>query len=263
MIVTHCTKDVLLQNNLRDCSSAMCRLGRSRGTSLIKIRYQDLPSGLHVRTEARGRSTVICLLPGLTHAERRAALLRARRSAGLGYGPRLTATGVAAAAARDRLAATARNGVTAFRAHPLLLLPPVVIVTGATLVYVMLSAVTITFPPGGLGGRAIPGRPGGPAPGGSGRVGYQVRTDRPAPGGPGTGSGPPGRRAPGPPPARLVSASPAPTASSPAGPPFPSPTPTTAPTASPSPSPPGGSGSPAPSPTATCIDLGPLGLCLK
>src|SRR5580704_8387422 len=112
--------------------------GRARGLSLIKIRYADLPAGLHVRAAADGRHTIVYLLPGLTRAERRAALLRIRRSAELGHGPRLPA--------RDRAAATARNGAAAFRAHPLLLLPPVLIVASATLVYVMLSAVSIRFP---------------------------------------------------------------------------------------------------------------------
>jgi hypothetical protein len=69
---------------------------------LIKIRYADLPAGLHARTEAQGRSTIIYLLPGLTAIERRAALVRACQSANLGYGPRLSSAGVAFAVARDR-----------------------------------------------------------------------------------------------------------------------------------------------------------------
>jgi hypothetical protein len=173
--------------------------GRARGLSLIKIRYADLPAGLHVRAAADGRHTIVYLLPGLTRAERRAALLRIRRSAELGHGPRLPAGGVAAAAARDRAAATARNGAAAFRAHPLLLLPPVLIVASATLVYVMLSAVSIRFPAAAPGApapaRAAPsGTPAqagaGPSvrfQGGAGRPG-----GRPGPGAPGT---PPGRRA--------------------------------------------------------------------
>ena len=120
---------------------------------MIKIRYADLPPGLHARAEANRRHAIIYLRPGLTHAERRAALLRVRRSASMGHGPRLPAGRVAAAVARDRITATTRNGAAAFRAHPLLLLPPVLIVASATLVYVMLSAVSITFP------HATPGPP--------------------------------------------------------------------------------------------------------
>src|SRR5580704_13913872 len=130
----------------------MCRLGRPRGTSLIKIRYADLPAGLHVRAEARGRSTIIYLLPGLTAAERRAALLRIRRSASLGHGPRLSVPGFAAAVTLDRVGATLRNGAAAFRSHPLLLLPPVIVAMTATLVYIMLANVTISIRPPQAGG---------------------------------------------------------------------------------------------------------------
>jgi hypothetical protein len=107
---------------------------------LIRIRYADLPAGLHVRAAADGRNTVIYLLPGLTRGERRAALHRARACAGRGYGPRLPAAGVAAAVARDRVVVAARTGTAAFRAHPLLLLPGVLIVVSATLAYVRMSA---------------------------------------------------------------------------------------------------------------------------
>jgi hypothetical protein len=230
---------------------------------LIKIRYQDLPAGLHVRTEATGRSTVIYLLPGLTHAERRAALLRARRSAQVRGGPRLTASGVAAAVVRDRLAATARNGVKAFRAHPMLLLPPLMIAAGATLIYVMLSAEMITFPQAGAGGPSMHAQPGQLGAGDASQAGQQIRNDWQPPGqqpptGRASGSTPPGRRPPDSPPAVAVSASPAPSATPSPGPSQPSP-------ASPSPSgsPTAGPGSPVPSPSATCIGLGPLSLCLN
>jgi len=236
---------------------------------LIKIRYADLPAGLHVRAEADGRSTIIYLLPGLTHTERRAALLRARGSASMGYGPRLPAAGVAAAVARDRVAATARNGAAAFRAHPLLLLPPVLIVASATLVYVMLSAVSITFPraaPGGPARSVASGPPGPAGPGPSGRFaagpgapgGAPSARDRGAPGArkrPLTGpSAPPGPSGPGsssPPPSGPGSPAPGPSGSAP-----PDPAPSSGP---PSPSP-----SPTPSPTpSTCLDLGLIGVCLK
>jgi hypothetical protein len=37
---------------------------------VIKIRYADLPGGLHVRAETRGKDTIVCLLPGLTLEQR-------------------------------------------------------------------------------------------------------------------------------------------------------------------------------------------------
>jgi hypothetical protein len=244
---------------------------------LIRIRYADLPAGLHVRVEAKGRSTIIYLLPGLTHTERRAALQRARSNAGLGHGPRLPAASVAAAVVRDRVGITARNGAAAFRAHPLLLVPLVVVAASATLAYVMLSAVTITFPratPGGPARSVASGPTGPPGPGPSARFG----SGPPAPGGaPGTrdrrragaskspraGSSasprPSGTGSSSPPPGSSGSPAPGPSGSAPSG---------SAPPGSAPPDPAPSSGPPSPSPTpspspSTCLNLGPIGLCLK
>jgi hypothetical protein len=235
---------------------------------LIKIRYAELPAGLHVRTEAHGQSTIIYLLPGLSPAERRAALLRARRGADLGYGPPLPVAGVAAAGIRDRIRHTLRNGVLAFRAHPLLLVPPLVIVASATLVYIMMSAVTFTIrPPQASGPFPQPGpvlaAPGtsATAPGPSGhRAGGPTGPSTPPPGqstAPGRGrhgrhpkpSPPPGS-SPSPTPSGSATVSPtAPPTTGPPGTP-PAPLPTGSPTATPSPSP-------------SCLDIGPVGICLK
>jgi hypothetical protein len=234
---------------------------------LIKIRYADLPAGLHVRAEAEGRSTTIYLLPGLTHTERRAALLRVRGSASMGYGPRLPALGVAAAVARDRVAATARNGAAAFRAHPLLLLPPLLIAASATIVYIMMSAVSITFPQASPPGpaRSVTSGPPGPAgPGPSGRFAA----------GPGAPGGAPSARHQGAPGARKrplpgPSASPGPSgpgSSSPppsgSAPPAPDPSGSAPPDPAPSSEPPSPSPTPSPAPS-TCLDLGLVGVCLK
>lgn len=233
---------------------------------MIKIRYAELPAGLHVRTEATGRSTIIYLLPGLSPAERRAALLRARRGADMGYGPPLPGSGVAAAVMRDRIRHTMRNGALAFRAHPLLLVPPLVIVASATLVYIMMSAVTFTIRSPQAGGRypqpgialglrpgehiSVPGRPGG-------RTGAPTRLSGPPGGHSGQGTGGQGgghRRRPSPPPG----SSPSPTPSSP-DPVSPGPPPTSGPPgSSPTPTP-----TPTPSPSPTCLNIGPLGICLK
>jgi hypothetical protein len=233
---------------------------------LIRIRYSDLPAGLHARVEARGGTTTIYLLPGLTAAQRRAALQRARRSASMGYGPLLPASGVAVAVILDQIRATLRNGAVAVRAHPLLFVPVIVVLSAAS-VYVMSTAVTITIrqpqaaaqapQPGGMPGvgqsdpaaAAEPGRNGGaaPAPGGSGG----------SPTGTPTGSPPPGRHHS---PVPSPSHSPSPTSTPSPGPPA-SPSPSVSvlpPTPSASPSP-----SPAPSSSGSCLDVGPLGICLN
>lgn len=237
------------------CPEFLLRL--RRGRLLIKIRYSDLPAGLHVRAEAHGRGATIYLLPGLTPTERRAALLRARRNANMGHGPRLPATGVAIAVAADRISATLRNGAAAFRAHPLLLLPPLIIVVSATLVYILTAAVTITF-------RAPPQASGpysqiGLAPGA-----HRSQSSAPAGTPGGAPSGGPDPTSSGPragrstrPPGRSHSPSPSPSGSA-----RPTPEPSTTPPGSPAPTltP---TPSPTPSPSPTCLDIGPLGICLK
>ena len=86
---------------------------------MITIRYADLPEGLHARAEAHGRRTVIYLRPGLTAEQRRLSLRRARQSARMGYGPRLSGPGVALAVARHVTGGTLRNLAAAVRRHPI------------------------------------------------------------------------------------------------------------------------------------------------
>jgi hypothetical protein len=242
---------------------------------LIKIRYADLPAGLHVRAEAQGRSTIVYLLPGLTPAERRAALGRVRRNAGLGHGPKLPAAGIVAAVMADRVKATLRNGAAAFRTHPLLLLPPLIIAVTATLLYIMLAAVTITVSPPQAGGPAgpvgaVPEKHHHPRPGPSAAPGRIGNLAGPAPSGqPGSG-GPSRSPRPARSPGRSRSPSPSPSAAptvSASG--SPSSAPSAHPPRSPGPvsSPPAGTPTPTPSPSPTtsepCLRVGPLGVCLK
>ncbi len=236
---------------------------------VVKIRYSDLPSGLHVSVERRGRSTIIYLLPGLTADQRHAALSRVRSSGRVGQGPRLPAISMALAVAEDRLRMTVRNGAAAMRGHPILLLPPLILLVSAAIVFVLMSFVTLTVRPpaaagpdpsevfhgAGLGHRHGPAsRPAGttgalgPAPG------------SPTPGQPSPSATPPGSSSPsepGPtssaPPDPPPSSSPTPTISS-SGP---DPTPTASASPSPSPSP-----TPDPSSSGVCLKLGPLGLCV-
>jgi hypothetical protein len=232
---------------------------------VIRIRHSDLPSGLHARAEAQGRDTVITLLPGLAAADRRAALLRLRRSGAMGYGPRLPAAAVAAAMALDRAVAFSRHCAEAVRAHPYLVLPPTIIAVTTGLAALAAATTIAMRPPGGgapgpgPGGSVVaPASPGRPAPspgasrsarphrvGGASHSGRPSRSPRPA--------SSPGRSSP---------LSPSPSSSS-SGPAPPSPPPSAS---SPTPEP-SGSGSPEPSPSPTasgpCLDIGPLGICLS
>jgi hypothetical protein len=85
---------------------------------MIIIRYDDLPEGLHADARSDGRRTVIYLRRGLTPEQRRLSLRRARQSARMGYGPKLSATGVALAVASDTTRGTLRNLTAAVRIHP-------------------------------------------------------------------------------------------------------------------------------------------------
>lgn len=241
---------------------------------MVKIRYADLPGGLHVRAEARGKHTVIYLLPGLTLEQRRAALRRVRSSARMGQGPPMSAAGLARAVVADRILTTVRNGAGAMRLHPAMFVPLLVILVSAAVAFFVLSSVSVRIhtpqasapetllgppiaaaaEPPRSGGRTDPGQHGGQAPGAPSRT--------PTPAQPGGGH-------PSPSPSRPASPSPSPgpvpTGSGqppgPGQPPVPSPAPGPLPAPSPSewptPSPtrPGGSG--------LCVDVGPLGVCLS
>jgi hypothetical protein len=110
---------------------------------VIKIRYADLPGGLHIRAVARGKDTIIYLLPGLTAEQRQAALRRARSSGRMGQGPRLSAAGVAGAVMVDRIRTTIRNGAAAMRGHPAIFVPPILIIVTAAVAYLLLVSVSI------------------------------------------------------------------------------------------------------------------------
>jgi hypothetical protein len=116
---------------------------------MVKIRYAELPAGLHVVTEEHDGCTIIYLQPGLTPAQRRAALAFARGSARIGHGPSLPATDMAFALAADRARTTGRNLLAALRRHPMLLVPLIALVSGVIVVS-LLSLATVSIVPTGL-----------------------------------------------------------------------------------------------------------------
>ncbi len=228
---------------------------------MIKIRYSDLPAGLHLAAEVRGKHTVLFLLPGLTAAQRKAAIRRARSAARIGHGPALPALGLARAVAADRIATTVRNGLAAMRMHPAIFIPPMIIMVSVAITYILLMSFSIQLLPPQSGPHLV-------YPGGSGhRAAHKPRTADPdsdpasgaVPGGPGSSSAPspsssrrPGSPSPSP------SASPAPTPSV-RRTPGPSPSaPAPSPSGQPSPDPSTGSGSGG----GVCVKVGPFGVCL-
>ncbi len=115
---------------------------------MIKIVYRDLSPGLHASAQVSGRHTIISLLPGLTLHQRRAALRRIRHSGRMGHGPRVPAMGLALAVGRDRVKATARTGAAVVRLHPAGSTLPVVLLSAAAVVFVLMATVSIHVLPG-------------------------------------------------------------------------------------------------------------------
>jgi hypothetical protein len=114
---------------------------------VIKIRYADLPGGLHARAETRGKNTIIYLLPGLTVPQRRSALRRLRSNARMGRGPRLSGVGIARARAADRMRTNVRNAAAALRVHPAILAPPLVVTVLAAVAFVLLVPLPVPLNP--------------------------------------------------------------------------------------------------------------------
>jgi hypothetical protein len=237
---------------------------------MVKIRYADLPAGLHVNVESDGRQLIIYLLPGLTAAERHAAISRIHRSGKVGYGPEVPLAATMIALAIDRTNTTVRRGATALRGHPILLVSPLILLTCIAIVFILVAfgtlTVTVHEPPQAL----APGAPADAA--GTSPRNHNAASPDPGsvvlPGGavvlgsPGTAGGHqsgspepvPSPAAPGPTPLGTAAPALSPTTGPPAAPatgdPTSSPT-TLAPSPSPSQS------------TGACLKLGARGLCLN
>jgi len=121
---------------------------------MVKIRYAELPAGLHVATEAGDRCTIVYLKPGLTSVQRKDALTVARRTARFGHGPSLPTLDMAFALAADRTRTSARIVTSAMRKHPFLLLPVVALVAGIIAAGVLASSVIVTAQPHVSSGRS-------------------------------------------------------------------------------------------------------------
>jgi hypothetical protein len=230
---------------------------------LIKIRYSELPAGLHASAEKLGRHTVIHVLPGLSPVERRSAIDRLRASARVGHGPGLPAIPLALALMADRVRVTIRNAASAARLHPTGVAIPVIVLTAGAIMYALLVTVSVRLGLPVTSELALTPLPAAMAPSSPGGTPRVPVSDHP--GGPAHTAG----RTSDPPPARHTrpghegSTSPDPSAR---------PTPGPSPSASPPPSSsPPGSASPSPSPTSTrggggktgsCLNLGLFRVCL-
>lgn len=143
---------------------------------MIRIEYKNLPPGVHAEADAGGRDVVVYLLPGLTPAQRKAALRRLRQEGSRGCGPRLPEGKLWFALAADRLGVAVRSTARAVRHHPFATLVPALLAGGLLGGFVFASA--------GVQGSA------GRLPGSDGDASWSVSQETPGRGGPaGTPSG--------------------------------------------------------------------------
>jgi hypothetical protein len=240
---------------------------------MISVRYchsRNLSPGLNATAQCNRRGTVVYLVPGLTRAERRAALRRLRMASRIGAGPQLPPAQLALALLADRIRTVAGRAGAIFRVHPAGSALPLLLVSAGVVVFLSLSAVSVQVLPQQAAGPSPLLAPGPAATAGGGhahrtRRATQVnliRSDPPgqpgfghtrhgsgsARGGQGSGNGNQ--------PTLTGSASPAPTPRSVSGQSSPQPVATPTPTPSSSPSPPAPRG-------GTCLKVGPLGVCLS
>jgi hypothetical protein len=117
---------------------------------VITIRYRDLPSGMHARAEYAGRSTAIYLQPGLTGAQRAAAVRRLRQEARMGCGPSLPCARLALACAADWIKCGVRQLMAIVRLHPVgTMLPALLLsVMAGLFLYVSMPALPTPADPG-------------------------------------------------------------------------------------------------------------------
>ena len=163
---------------------------------MIKIRYRDpqeLSPGLHAAAERHGRTTTVYLIPGLTAAQRRAALRRLRMSARRGQAPRLPTPQLALALLADRVRITVGQAGAVFRSHPAGSTVPVMVVSAGAIAFLALSAVSIQVihPPRNPAHPAVAGAAanGIPLNAGAGSGGTLPGSGAAAPGQAGSGGG--------------------------------------------------------------------------
>ena len=136
------------------------------------IRYKSLSPGVHAEAERESRGVAVYLLPGLTVAQRKAALRRLRQEGSRGCGPRLPLRQLAVALVADRLRTGATHTAAAIRQHPAGTLLPTLLAGGLLTVFMFASTTLRVAPaaePGTSGdaGWSVPAGPPGGGPGGT------------------------------------------------------------------------------------------------
>src|SRR5512146_1578689 len=101
---------------------------------------------MHARAEYAGRSTTIYLQPGLTGAQRTAAVRRLRQEGRMGCGPSLPCAPLALGRAADWIRCGARQLIAIIRLHPVGALLPALLVTAMAGLFLYASMPALPAP---------------------------------------------------------------------------------------------------------------------
>jgi hypothetical protein len=138
---------------------------------VIKIRLRaELSPGLNAYAERGADGTIVYLLPGLTPAQRSAALRRLRQQARMRVGPPLPPRQLAVALAVFRVRDSALRLGAIFRLHPAASMVPMLMLSAIVATFVLTSMSVRIVPSSqaaGPGAALLPS----PGPSGSGQVG--------------------------------------------------------------------------------------------
>jgi hypothetical protein len=144
------------------------------GSTVVRIQYQDLSSGLHGKAERMGPSTMVYLQPGLTAAQRSAVLRRLRQEARRGCGPQLPSRQLAVAVVADRARSAVGQVLAILRLHPAGALAPALLFGMTAGLFLLVAAVPVQAPrqsgPSAVSPARVATMIGGTAPVGPGRT---------------------------------------------------------------------------------------------
>jgi hypothetical protein len=110
---------------------------------VVKIRYARIPESLHVEVRSERGKAIIYLAPGLSRAQRQAALRKARQSGRVRHSPPLPASRLLVAVCADRAKTISMAAAAAARAHPVGFAVPAVTVVAALALYALLTSVDV------------------------------------------------------------------------------------------------------------------------
>lgn len=132
---------------------------------MISIRYKNLTPGMHAEAVSEAGHIIVYLVPGLTPAQRKAALRRLRQEGNRGCGPYLPPGQLAVALAVDQLRTGVWSTASAVRHHPVGTLVPAILACGliggfvSASMYAQVETASPASAPGGAASWSVPAGP--------------------------------------------------------------------------------------------------------